>query len=130
MDSSSPHATVSEIHIKVKKEFATTPPSFTEEIMPLSEKLDAIFIDGYDQDDIFGMIIPLLMDGKVRLIFKGQSSERLELLSKWLHLPRSAAIAIFNEYISKRIEKNPQLQTKQNQETTVIELHGSNEKPI
>ncbi|MEX1119942.1 MAG: hypothetical protein WEB60_14235, partial [Terrimicrobiaceae bacterium] len=38
-----------------------------ETIVQLSSKLDELFEAGYERDDIFGIVIPLLMQGKIRV---------------------------------------------------------------
>jgi len=72
-----------------------------ESVILLSAKLNELFNSGYGKDDIFGIVIPLLMQGKIRINL-GKESERLELEDKELRLQRSAAVQVFETYLEKR----------------------------
>ena len=50
------------------------------------------------RDDIYGLVIPLLMQGKVRIDLDGRS-ERLEMEDQSQRLQRSNAIQVFEEYL-------------------------------
>lgn len=67
----------------------------------LSAKLSELFTAGYERDEIFGIVIPLLMQGKIR-INRGNDTERLEIEDKDLRLQRTAAIQIFENYLLTR----------------------------
>lgn len=69
--------------------------------MTLAEKLDELFDDGYGSDDIFGVVVPLLMQGKVRIDI-GDESHRLEIHDKSMICQRSLAIQIFEDYLAAR----------------------------
>ena len=68
--------------------------------MSLAEKLEELLGAGYSQDDLFGLVIPLLMQGKVR-INRGEKSERLELENE-AKFPRTEAVRIFEDFVSAR----------------------------
>jgi hypothetical protein len=72
----------------------------------LTAKLDELFNSGYGRDDIFGIVIPLLMQGKIRVNL-GKESERLELEDKDMKLQRSAAVQIFENYLERRGDVDP-----------------------
>jgi len=67
----------------------------------LSEKLEALFLAGYERDEVYGLAIPLLMQGKVRIDLE-ERSERLEVESQDLKFPRSEAVRIFEDFVSAR----------------------------
>lgn len=69
--------------------------------MTLSEKLEELFGAGYEQDEVYGLAIPLLMQGKVRIDLE-ERSERLEVESQELKFPRSEAVRIFEDFVSAR----------------------------
>ncbi len=69
--------------------------------LTLAEKLDELFDDGYGSDDIFGVVVPLLMQGKVRIDI-GDESHRLEIKDKSMICQRSLAIQIFEDYLAAR----------------------------
>lgn len=69
-----------------------------EESIQLTAKLNELFDAGYGKDDIFGIVIPLLMQGKIR-VNRGKETERLEIEDKDLRLERSAAVQIFENYL-------------------------------
>jgi len=64
-------------------------------------KLDALLAEDIPHDDIYGLVIPLLIQGKVRLE-SGQHSERLELADPSHRQVRSEAVRIFEEYLVAR----------------------------
>ena len=73
----------------------------------LSSKLSELFGAGYVRDDIYGLAIPLLMQGKVRIDI-GDRSERLELADQTQTLPRSNAVQAFEDFLLVyRPEKAP-----------------------
>jgi len=67
----------------------------------LSEKLNELFAAGYEQDEIYGLAIPLLMQGKVRIDLE-ERTERLEIEDQDLRFPRSEAVKIFEDFVSAR----------------------------
>ena len=69
----------------------------TETIETLSQKLDELLQAGLENDDLFAVVIPLLMQGKVRLDV-GDTSERLELDDPSLRQSRPNAIRLFELY--------------------------------
>ncbi len=75
----------------------------------LSAKLNELFDSGYGKDDIFGIVIPLLMQGKIR-VNRGNETERLEIEDQDLRLQRTAAIQIFENYLQTR-ENKPSVPT-------------------
>ena len=64
----------------------------------LSDKLNELFGAGYARDDIYGLVIPLLMQGKVRIDLDGRS-ERLEMEDQSQKLPRSSAVQVFEDFL-------------------------------
>ncbi len=72
-----------------------------ETSMMLSVKLDELFKEGYGRDEVFGIAIPLLMQGKIR-VNRGNDTERLEIEDKDLRLQRTAAIQVFENYLLSR----------------------------
>jgi hypothetical protein len=72
--------------------------------LTLRQKLDRLFDQGFVQDDLFAMVVPLLMQGKVRLDI-GNDSERLELEDQTLRQTRPHAIAVFEDYLGARRNK-------------------------
>lgn len=69
-----------------------------ESAVTLSDKLSELFGAGYVRDDIYGLVIPLLMQGKVRIDLDGRS-ERLEMEDQSQKLQRSSAIQVFEDYL-------------------------------
>lgn len=64
----------------------------------LSAKLNELFQAGYIKDDIYGLVIPLLMQGKVRIDIADRS-ERLEMEDQSQKLPRSSAVQVFEDFL-------------------------------
>ena len=95
-------ATASSIHLVARMTLEGHSDPEPDKTTTLAEKMDELFAAGYTKDDLFGTIVPLLMEGKVRIDMAGLGSERLELMSTWLKLPRSAAISVFDEYVTRR----------------------------
>ncbi|MEI6278528.1 MAG: hypothetical protein WCQ16_03965 [Verrucomicrobiae bacterium] len=89
--------------IKLRQRKTLPVSAFPEEEIPvtLSEKLDELFDAGYERDDIYGLVIPLLMQGKVRIDFD-ERSERLEMEDAAQRLPRSNAVEVFDSYFAAR----------------------------
>jgi hypothetical protein len=69
--------------------------------LTLSDKLNELFEHGYSRDDIFGVAIPLLMQGKIRIEI-GDLSERLEMEDKSMICQRSTAVQVFEDYLAAR----------------------------
>jgi len=67
----------------------------------VSAMLDALIAEAIPHDDIYGAVIPLLIQGKVRLE-SGAHSERLELADPSHRQARSEAVRIFEEYLVAR----------------------------
>jgi|GEM_PF-3368319 len=63
----------------------------------LGTRLRELLDMGYGSDDLYGIVIPLLMQGKVR-IDHAERSERLELEDPASKQTRSAAIQNFEEF--------------------------------
>lgn len=72
-----------------------------ETVVTLTNKLNDLFGAGYIQDDIYGLVIPLLMQGKVRIDLDDRS-ERLELEDHNLRFQRTNAIQVFEDYLLAR----------------------------
>jgi hypothetical protein len=64
----------------------------------LSAKLEELFASGYERDEIYGLVIPLLMQGKVRLDLDNRF-ERLEMEDQSQRCQRSHAIQVFEDYL-------------------------------
>ena len=69
-----------------------------ENILSLTEKLTELFGAGYVRDDIYGLVIPLLMQGKVRIDLDDRS-ERLELDDQTQKFQRTNAVQVFEDYL-------------------------------
>lgn len=69
-----------------------------ETTLTLSAKLDELFGAGYVRDDIYGLVIPLLMQGKVRIDLEDRS-ERLEMEDQSQRLQLSTAVQTFEDYL-------------------------------
>ena len=89
------------ILLRQRKSLAGSPVPGEETKVSLSEKLNELFAAGYERDDIYGLVIPLLMQGKVR-IERGAGSERLEMEAPAQRLPRSNAVQVFDSYFAAR----------------------------
>ncbi|MFA7344982.1 MAG: hypothetical protein WC003_11810 [Terrimicrobiaceae bacterium] len=86
------------IKLRLKKSLPGRLPDNEETTVTLSGKLDELFGAGYVRDDIYGLVIPLLMQGKVRIDIDDRS-ERLELENQAQKLPRSHAVQVFEDYL-------------------------------
>lgn len=73
----------------------------------LATKMDVLLSQGYEMDDLLGLAIPLLMEGKVRMDLDDGGSERMEMDSELLRFPRPAATAIFEEYAASKKDVPP-----------------------
>lgn len=96
-------------------------PSGSEVCIPLAARMDALLASGYELDDLLGLVVPLLMEGKVRLDLDGGGTERMELDSQTLRLPRPAAIAIFEQYAAERKDA-PQAPRRRHSDTMLISI--------
>jgi len=86
------------IKLRLKKSLPDELTDGEETATTLSNKLNELFGAGYVRDDIYGLVIPLLMQGKVRIDLDGRS-ERLELEDQNQRLPRSSAVQVFEGYL-------------------------------
>ena len=113
-------STAADILIKVRITPFGHPPS--EEVrLSLASRMDSLLSAGYEMDDVLGLIVPLLLEGKVRLDLDGGGSERMEMASEWLRIPRPAALAIFEEYATKKKDA-PQPTRRRHCDTVLISL--------
>ena len=95
------------IMLRLKKSLPSGGVESEETSTTLSAKLNELFEAGYVRDDIYGLAIPLLMQGKVRIDI-GDRSERLELADQTQTLPRSNAVQAFEDFLLVyRPEKAP-----------------------
>jgi hypothetical protein len=95
------------IILRLKKSLPGGSEESGETSTTLSSKLNELFNAGYVRDDIYGLAIPLLMQGKVRIDI-GDRSERLEMEDQTQKLPRSAAVQVFEDFLRVyRPEKSP-----------------------
>lgn len=86
------------IRLRLKRSVTGGQADGEESAVTLSDKLSELFGSGYVRDDIYGLVIPLLMQGKVRIDLDGRS-ERLELEDQSQKLQRSSAIQVFEDYL-------------------------------
>ena len=86
------------IKLRLKKSLPGGLEDGEETPTTLSSKLNELFGAGYVRDDIYGLVIPLLMQGKVRIDLDGRS-ERLEMADQNQKLPRSSAVQVFEEFL-------------------------------
>jgi len=86
------------IKLRQKKFLPGSPPDGGESLLTLSAKLTELFDAGYLRDDIYGLVIPLLMQGKVRIDLE-ERSERLEIEDHAQRFQRTNAVQIFEEYL-------------------------------
>jgi|GEM_PF-2033283 len=86
------------IKLRLKKSLPGDLAQGEETAISLSNKLSELFGAGYARDDIYGLVIPLLMQGKVRIDLDGRS-ERLEMADQNQKLPRSSAVQVFEEFL-------------------------------
>ena len=95
------------IKLRLKKSLPGDLADGEETAITLSDKLSELFGAGYARDDIYGLVIPLLMQGKVRIDI-GERSERLEMEDQTQKLPRSTAVQVFEDFLLVyRPEKSP-----------------------
>ena len=95
------------IMLRLKKSLPGGVAESEERSTTLSAKLNELFQAGYVRDDIYGLAIPLLMQGKVRIDI-GDRSERLEMEDQSQKLPRSTAVQVFEDFLLvHRPEKVP-----------------------
>ena len=95
------------IKLRLKKSLPGGLEDGEETPTTLSSKLSELFGAGYVRDDIYGLVIPLLMQGKVRIDLDGRS-ERLEMEDQCQKLPRSSAVQVFEDFLLVyRPEKAP-----------------------
>ena len=93
-----PPITTDKIPIRVTHSAALPHASSGEKLTSLTEKLDELFARGVPCEELFGVVIPLLMQGKVRLE-SDHLSERIELGSSDHRQNRTEAVRIFHEYL-------------------------------
>ena len=94
------------IKLRLKKSLPGGLEDGEETPTTLSSKLNELFGAGYVRDDIYGLVIPLLMQGKERIDLDGRS-ERLEMEDQSQKLPRSGAVQVFEDYLlAYRLEKS------------------------
>ncbi len=86
------------IRLRLKRSMPGDQADGEESAVTLSDKLSELFGAGYVRDDIYGLVIPLLMQGKVRIDLDGRS-ERLEMEDQSQKLQRSSAIQVFEDYL-------------------------------
>jgi len=86
------------INLRLKKSLPGDLADGEETSITLSNKLNELFRSGYAKDDIYGLVIPLLMQGKVRIDLDGRS-ERLEMEDQTQKLPRTSAVQIFEDFL-------------------------------
>jgi len=89
------------IRLRQRKTLSGSTGPDEEIFVTLSEKLDELFGAGYERDDIYGLVIPLLIQGKVRIDLEGRS-ERLEMEDATQRLPRTNAVEVFDNYFATR----------------------------
>ncbi len=86
------------VKIRQKKFLPGSGPDGEESQLTLSSKLSELFKAGYVRDDIYGLVIPLLMQGKVRIDLEDRS-ERLEIEDHSQRFQRTNAVQVFEEYL-------------------------------
>ena len=101
----SPPPSSDTILLRQRKTPAGNPVPGEETTISLSEKLNELFAAGYERDDIYGLVIPLLMQGKVR-IDREAGSERLEMEDAANRFPRSNAVQVFDSYFATRLPQD------------------------
>ena len=111
--------TADDISLKVRVTLFGQSPG-NEQLISLASRLDALIAAGYELDDLLGLTVPLLMEGKVRLDLDGGGMERMEMVSQ-LRLTRPAAIAIFEKYASKK-KDDTQVIRKPHANTVLISI--------
>jgi hypothetical protein len=101
------------INLRLKKSLPDGSAETEETATTLSAKLNELFDAGHIKDDIYGLVIPLLMQGKVRIDIADRS-ERLEMEDQSQKLPRSSAVQVFEEFLQAyRPERTSEAQTVQ-----------------
>jgi len=86
------------IKLRLKKSALGDLADGGETTITLSEKLKELFAAGHVRDDIYGLVIPLLMQGKVRIDIDDRS-ERLEMEDQTQRLQRSNAVQVFEDFL-------------------------------
>ena len=94
-----PPVTSEAIRLRQRKTAAGSSQAGDETTVTLAEKLRELLEAGYAHDDIYGFVIPLLMQGKVRIDLEGRS-ERLEMEDASHKLPRTEAVRFFEDYLA------------------------------
>lgn len=87
------------IRLRQRKSAGGSDCSGDESIVTLAGKLSELFAAGYQHDDIYGFVIPLLMQGKVRIDLEDRS-ERLEMEDQSQRMPRSGAVRAFEDLVA------------------------------
>lgn len=96
---SNPPVTSDTIRLRQRKTAAGSAHAGDETSVTLADKLQELLRAGYAHDDMYGFVIPLLMQGKVRIDLEGRS-ERLEIEDPGQKLPRTEAVRVFEEYLA------------------------------
>ena len=86
------------IQLRLRKSLPGDLAENEETTTTLSAKLNELFDAGHLKDDIYGLVIPLLMQGKVRIDIDDRS-ERLEMEDQSGRLPRSSAVQVFEDFL-------------------------------
>ncbi len=94
-----PPVTSDTIRLRQRKTAAGSEHAGDETTVTLAEKLRELLKAGYAHDDIYGFVIPLLMQGKVRIDLEGRS-ERLEMEDAGQKLPRTEAVRVFEDHLA------------------------------
>ncbi len=87
------------IRLRQRKTASGSANSAEETTVTLADKLRELLTAGYQHDDIYGFVIPLLMQGKVRIDLEDRS-ERLEMEDEAQRMPRSEAVRAFEDYVA------------------------------
>lgn len=93
-----------DIKLRQRKMLAGSSAPGEETGTTLTAKLNELCDLGYEHDDIYGLVIPLLIQGKVRVELEGRS-ERLEMEDSGQRLPRTEAMRIFEDFIARRTSR-------------------------
>ena len=96
---SSPETICDKIHLRQSN--PALPPEERDSMVTLAQKIDDFAAEKISHDEIYGFVIPLLMQGKVRLDFENHS-ERLEMVDSSLRQTRTEAVRIFNHFFISR----------------------------
>jgi len=102
-----PSLTTSEtIRLRQRKTAGGSAGPGEETMVTLAGKLSELLAAGYQHDDIYGFVIPLLMQGKVRIDLEDRS-ERLEMEDQSQRLPRTEAVRAFEDFVSSFAPPHP-----------------------